>query len=160
MIVQSLTYTEYTLKAWKTLYVFVLLIAGYRKAASWQLLPASGKTYLPCQVALCQNTLDKVLMTYGGKNMLGKRLNCHSVHVMVDDYYTRHVNIDQPNPRNGISGPRNHLHGLCFRLFIRALVPDMFLSVSLTTFLFHNTSSIELTSHTLHISLRHQIVLP
>ena len=56
----------------------------------------SGKTYLPCQVALCQNTLDKVLMTYGGKNMLGKRLNCHSVHVMVDDYYTRHVNIDQP----------------------------------------------------------------
>ena len=54
---------------------------------------SSGKTYLPCQVALCQNTLDKVLMTYGGKNM---RLNCHSVHVMVDDYYTRHVNIDQP----------------------------------------------------------------
>ena len=57
---------------------------------------ASGKTYLPCQVALCQNTLDKVLMTYGGKNMLGKRLNCHSVHVMDYDYYTRHVNIDQP----------------------------------------------------------------
>ena len=69
---------------------------GVSEGAVNRLLNTSGKTYLPCQVALCQNTLDKVLMTYGGKNMLGKRLNCHSVHVMVDDYYTRHVNIDQP----------------------------------------------------------------
>ena len=45
MIVQSLTYTEYTLKAWKTLYVFVLLIAGYRKAASWQLLPGEVRVH-------------------------------------------------------------------------------------------------------------------
>ena len=46
MIIQSLTYTEYTLKAWKTLYVFVLLIAGYRKAASWQLLPGEVRVHV------------------------------------------------------------------------------------------------------------------
>ena len=50
MIVQSLTYTEYTLKAWKTLYVFVLLIAGYRKAASWQ--PLLGEVRVPVSAAL------------------------------------------------------------------------------------------------------------
>ena len=76
--------------------VLSLLRAVYTMRAMHSIHCTSGKTYLPCQVALCQNTLDKALMTYGGKNMLGKRLNCHSVHVMVDDYYTRHVNIDQP----------------------------------------------------------------
>ena len=50
MIVQSLTYTEYTLKAWKTLYVFVLLITGYRKAASWQ--PLLGEVRVHVSAAL------------------------------------------------------------------------------------------------------------
>ena len=118
----------------------------------------SGKTYLPCQVGPCQNMLDKAFLTYSGRNMLGKRLHCHSAHVMADKYHTRHDNIVQS--MKWYLRLKESSAWSMFLAFHMGLVPEMFLSFSLTTLLFHNAWSIELPSHTLHISLQHQIVLP